>query len=203
SQSSSGAAGSGGLVPRAPGVPGVLVDHLAIEGEKLTAEQRKEKRAKLKEEKAKAKKEKDDQKALEDEERFKKSIVNLDPQERAAKEAEYRGELERKKVQHDMEKLSRDCQTKTRAFRGAVEIEVPNVCATLAKRNFPQETAAHLKSESATGSPSKADMAKWMELATAESRDLILLFKNFCKRTCRGDFKKVTDQADERATTTA
>eukprot|EP00959_Pyramimonas_sp_CCMP1952_P222779 4657348-Pyramimonas_sp.AAC.1 len=53
------------------------------------------------------------------------------------------------------------------------------------------------------GSPSKADMAKWMELATAESRDLILLFKNFCKRTCRGDFKKVTDQADERATTTA
>eukprot|EP00959_Pyramimonas_sp_CCMP1952_P186659 3902985-Pyramimonas_sp.AAC.1 len=49
-----------------------------------------------------------------------------------------------------MEKLFRDCQTKTRAFRGAAEIEAPNVCATLVKRNCPQETAAHLKSESAT-----------------------------------------------------
>eukprot|EP00959_Pyramimonas_sp_CCMP1952_P281503 5884100-Pyramimonas_sp.AAC.1 len=105
-------------------------------------------RARLKKQKEDARKAEEEKKNKEEEEAFYESIKDMDAEQQAIEQQKRRDQIELVDAKKKMEKLFRDAQNKIASFRSVCETDVPNVARVLSDRNYPEETAGFIESES-------------------------------------------------------
>ena len=109
----------------------------------------KEERALLKKEKEEKRKLDEAKKAADEEAKFQEKIANLSHEEKTNEINKRIKALELTKAMKEADKVYKDAQSKTDAYRKVIETSIPKACDVMAARKFPESTPQFLKDEAA------------------------------------------------------